>query len=152
MIYACSSCGRDNRIPASKLNARAHCGGCKSALLPLDRPYDVTDEQTFEELVRESPLPVIVDFWAAWCGPCQAIAPELKKLASAHAGNAVVAKVNSDDLGGIAGRHRIQGIPTLLRFDGGKETKRVSGAQSADRLAAAMGLGAPRGHAPSAHR
>jgi len=149
MITTCSSCGRGNRIPASRLNARAHCAACKTALLPLERPIDVEDEATFEELVRESPLPVVVDFWAAWCGPCHMVAPELRKLAATYSGRVIVAKVNSDDLGDIAGRYRIRGIPTLVRFDGGRETTRTSGAQSADMLVTALSLeGGPSAHAP----
>lgn len=140
MITTCPSCGRDNRIPPSRLNARARCAACKGALLPLEHPFEVKDEATFEELVRESPLPVVVDFWAPWCGPCHMVAPELKKLATRLAGRVVIAKVNSDDLGDIAGRYRIRGIPTLVRFDGGKETTRTSGAQSAEMLVTALGL------------
>lgn len=140
MITTCASCRRSNRIPASRLDARARCADCKAALLPLEHPFDVPDEATFEELVRESPVPVVVDFWAAWCGPCHVIAPELKKLAARYAGRVVIAKVNSDELGDIAGRYRVRGIPTLVRFDGGKETSRTSGAQSGDMLAAALGL------------
>jgi thioredoxin 2 len=145
MIATCSSCGRDNRIPAARLDARAHCGGCKVSLLPLDRPYDVKDAATFEELVQSSPLPVIVDFWAPWCGPCRMVAPELKRLATDFTGRAVIAKVNTDELGDIAERFRIRGIPTLVRFDRGTETKRMSGAHRADALARAMNLDRPNG-------
>jgi thioredoxin 2 len=149
MIATCPSCGRNNRIPASRLDARALCGGCKAALLPLDRPYEVKDDDAFDELVRGSPLPVVVDFWAPWCSPCRMIAPELNSLATRYAGRAVIAKVNTDNLGSIAERYRIRGIPTLLRFDRGAETKRISGAQRADALAKAMDLDRPS--APAAH-
>ena len=151
MITPCSSCGRENRIPAARLNARARCAECKAAILPLAQPFEVKDEATFEELVRESPLPVGVDFWAAWCGPCHMIAPELKTLAPRYAARVVIAKVNSDDLGEIAGRYRIRGIPTLVRFDAGTETKRTSGAQNADMLVSALGLEAgPSAEQPAA--
>ncbi len=152
MITPCPACGRDNRIPASRLDARARCAECKAPILPLEQPLEVKDEATFEELVRESPLPVVVDFWAAWCGPCRMVAPELKKLAGRYSGRVIVAKVNSDDLGELAGRYRIRGIPTLVRFDRGRETTRTSGAQSADMLVAALSLdGGPGGYPAAQH-
>jgi thioredoxin 2 len=141
MILACSTCGRPNRIPASRLDARARCGGCKTSLLPLDHPYVVEDAATFDELVRESPLPVVVDFWATWCGPCRAVAPELERMASQRAGQIVVLKLDTDAIAEVAGRYGIRSIPTFLRFDGGRETRRTAGAQSAAALAAALGLG-----------
>lgn len=138
--YACHSCGRENRIPAAKLDARARCGSCKTHFLPFDEPYEVKDAATFDELIRSSPLPVIVDFWASWCVPCHMIAPELKKLAHTQSGHVVIAKVSTELLPNVAGRYGIRSIPTLVRFDGGRETKRVSGAQSAAELATAFGL------------
>lgn len=140
MIRTCSSCGRANRIPAARLDARARCADCKSAILPLGAPVSVGSAADFDELLRDSPLPVVVDFWADWCGPCRAVAPELEKLASARAGKIVIAKVDTDALQEVAGRFAIRSIPTLVRFDGGRETKRVSGAQSASALSAALSI------------
>lgn len=140
MVCICERCQSPNRVPAARLDGRAKCGSCKEPLAPLARPYDVPDAATFDELLRDSPLPVVVDFWAPWCGPCRMVAPELKKLAAAEAGRVVIAKVNSDDLGDLAGRFGIRGIPTLIRFDRGRETKRTSGAQSAASFARALGL------------
>ena len=140
MIHACPACRTDNRIPASRLGARARCGSCRAPLLPLDRPYDVRDAASFDELVRDSPLPVVVDFWAPWCGPCRVVAPELGRLAAFGVGRVVVAKVNSDALEDVAGRYRIRGIPAFLRFDGGAETARATGAQPAEQLARALRL------------
>jgi len=143
MVRTCSSCGRDNRIPAARLDARARCSACKTPILPISEPVAVTTAADFDELLRDSPLPVVVDFWADWCGPCRAVAPELKKVASAQAGRVVVAKVDTDALEQVAGRFGIRSIPTLIRFDHGRETKRVSGAQSAPALSAALGLASP---------
>jgi thioredoxin 2 len=140
MIRTCSSCGRDNRIPAARLDARARCAACKTPILPVAEPVAITTAADFDDLVRGSPLPVVVDFWADWCGPCKAVAPELKKLASSYAGRIVIAKVDTDALGDVAGRYAIRSIPTLIRFDRGRESKRVSGAQSASALAAALEL------------
>lgn len=140
MIRTCSSCGRGNRIPAARLDARARCAECKTAILPLGEPVSVGSAADFDELLRDCPLPVVVDFWADWCGPCKAVAPELKKLASTRAGRVVVAKVDTDALQEVAGRYAIRSIPTMIRFDRGRETKRVTGAQPASALSAALAI------------
>ena len=95
MEVSCPSCARRNRVPAKRLNERAKCADCKAALLPLARPVPLASEQDFDELVREAQLPVLVDFWAAWCGPCRMVAPEMEKIARAQAPRVIVAKVDS---------------------------------------------------------
>jgi thioredoxin 2 len=119
---------------------RARCPACKAALLPASRPIAVRNAADFDELVRTSPLPVLVDFWAAWCGPCRMVAPELEKIAGEHPGSVVVAKVDTQSLPEVAARFGIQSIPTLLLFRDGSEAKRVSGAMPARAILAQLGL------------
>src|SRR5438105_4116741 len=102
MVRMCPSCGQQNRVPASRVAERARCGSCKNVLPALSEPYGVHSAEEFEELVRSSPLPVLVDFWAPWCGPCQSVAPELAKLAKQREGKVVVAKVDTDELPDVA--------------------------------------------------
>lgn len=117
------------------MNQRAKCASCKAQLLPASHPIAITSAAEFEELVKNAPLPVVVDFWAAWCGPCRAVAPELEKLSAERAGKVVVAKVDTDALPEVAGRFGIRSIPTLISFRGGRESKRVSGAMPASAIA-----------------
>ena len=140
MIRACPSCGAKNRISPARLDRRAKCGKCQTPLLPLDAPQTIASTEQFDELVREASLPVLVDFWADWCGPCRMVAPELEKLARAKAGDVVVAKVDTEALPGVAGRFGIRSIPTMILFRGGQEVKRVTGAMPANAIADAMGL------------
>lgn len=140
MIIACAGCGAKNRLPTDRLNEAAHCARCKTGLSPLHAPLALTSEQEFDELVSKSPLPVVVDFWAEWCGPCRMVAPELEKVASKKAGHVIVAKVNTDQLQGLAQRFGISGIPTLVKFDGGRERARFSGARPASGIIAELGL------------
>jgi thioredoxin len=98
------------------------------------KPLPIDDAATFDDLVETASLPVLVDFWAAWSGPCRALAPELLKLASSHAGNVIVAKVDTERLPDLAARYGILSMPTLVRFDRGRETKRVIGAMTAPQI------------------
>ncbi len=138
MLTRCPKCGTENRFPADKIDKRAHCGSCKEAILPLGIPQVVRSAKEFDELVARSPLPVVVDFWAAWCGPCRAVAPELERLAEERAGEIVVAKVDTEALPDIAGRFGIRGIPTFIAFRGGRESKRASGAMPAAAIQSAL--------------
>jgi thioredoxin 2 len=140
VIVACSSCSRPNRLPAARLLDKAHCAACKGPLLPASKPIAVESEEDFEELLREAQAPVVVDFWASWCGPCRAVAPEVEKLAGQRAGSVVVAKVDTDALPDVAGRYGIRSIPTIILFRDSKEAKRVMGAMPASDIAAGLAI------------
>jgi thioredoxin 2 len=140
VIVACNACSAQNRLPAARLEDRAKCAACKTPLLPADRPIAIASVADFEELVRHGPLPVLVDFWATWCGPCHAVAPELAKLAGERAGRLVVAKVDTEALPEVAGRFGIRSIPTMILFRDGREAKRISGAMPASAIAAQLAI------------
>ena len=125
MLVQCSSCSKSNRVPAARVGEKAKCAACKTPLLPLTRPIAVGSSQDFDELVRDAPAPVLVDFWAAWCGPCRTVAPELEKIASDRAGRVIVAKVDTEALPELAARFAIRSIPTMIVFRGGKETPHI---------------------------
>ena len=139
MILACSSCGATNRVPTSRLGDRPRCGRCKAALAP-NAPVSVASAEEFDDLVRESPLPVLGDFWAPWCGPCRVVAPELEKLARKRSGEVLVLKVDTQALPALGARHAVQSIPTFVRFERGREITRASGAMPAAQLERALGL------------
>ena len=140
MIVGCPSCERLNRIPAARMSERARCAACKAPLLPLQKPIAIRSAAEFDELVGGAQLPVLVDFWAAWCGPCRTVAPELEKLARDRAGRVVVAKVDTDALPEVAGRFGIRSIPTLVLMREGHEAKRVSGAMPASAIERSFAL------------
>ena len=131
VIVACRQCGRRNRIGYDRLASTTRCGQCKSNLPPIHSPIDVTSEEEFDALIAASAVPVLVDFWASWCGPCKMIAPELAKVASANAGRMIVAKVSTEELPAVAQRFQVSSIPALSVFTEGREAGRTLGARPA---------------------
>jgi thioredoxin 2 len=131
-IITCQSCGQKNRVPYSSHETR--CGKCKAAMRSPAEPIEVPSVETFDALIRSAGQPVIVDFWAPWCGPCRMVAPEIAKVAESNAGRLIVVKVNTDALPELGERYRIRSIPTMAIFEGGRETARTSGAMPAAQI------------------
>ncbi len=130
----CAFCGRWNRVPAARAADRPKCGECAKPIL-LDRPFLLTAD-TFHRAIEETTVPVIVDFYADWCGPCKMMAPVLDEFAQQRMGQVFVAKLDTDRAPAISQLLGIRGIPTMIRFDAGKETRRQSGAMQLRQLAA----------------
>lgn len=135
LMIGCSACGATNRVPGDKIaEGRAPvCGKCK-APLPVGKPQPVTDA-TFAQDVEDSPVPVLVDAWAPWCGPCHMIAPIVDQLAAELAGRVRVVKLNVDDNPRTAARFDLRSIPTLLVLKGGREIDRLVGVQPKQEIA-----------------
>ncbi len=130
IIIPCRNCGTKNRIPKTRLNDRPICAKCRAPLAlggVSSRPADISDA-SFEREVRASPLPVLVDCWAPWCGPCRMVGPIMEQLAAEFTGRIKVAKLNVDENPATASHYRIQSIPTLLFFKDGTLVDRMVGA------------------------
>ncbi len=122
----CQFCDTWNRVNPARLPERPKCGKCARFLL-IDRPYPLF-EDSFARTIADSDIPVIVDFYADWCGPCKMMAPAVDELAARNAGSVLVAKLNTDAAPQISQAYNIRGIPTTVVFRGGKEVARQSGA------------------------
>jgi thioredoxin 2 len=131
LLVTCSSCGQKNRLAHERLDQSTRCGRCKSPLPTPAAPLEATSSADFDRLIGHAAVPVVVDYWAPWCGPCRMVAPELEKLAATAAGRLLIVKVNTDVLQDLGQRFGIRSIPTMAVFARGKEIARTTGARPA---------------------
>ena len=131
VLMTCPSCGTTNRLPYAAVDRATRCGKCHTTLPQPSSPIEVRGSDVFDRLVANAAVPVIVDFWAPWCGPCRAMAPELERAARQLAGESLVVKVNTDAEPELGSRFRIRSIPTIAVFHRGREITRIAGARPA---------------------
>jgi len=126
LIRACVHCGTKNRTPAAHLADTGRCGSCKQPLAPVNAPI-AADTAMFDDVVRTARVPVLVDFWAEWCGPCKMAAPYVERTAAEMAGKAIVLKVDTERHPELAGRYNVRGIPNFAVFANGRLVRQQAG-------------------------
>ena len=129
MIRTCPACGQKNRQRGAQMHQTIRCATCKTAFAPIDAPIDA-DAAEFDDVVANAKLPVLVDFWAEWCGPCHMAAPEVARAAANMAGRALVLKVNSDHHPDVAARYGVRGIPNFVVLRDGRVVHQQAGVVS----------------------
>ena len=131
ILLACGSCGTTNRLKYGMLERPTQCGKCKTGLPRPNTPIDVPNTRVFDAAIATASVPVLIDFWASWCGPCHMMAPEIDKVAERTAGRALILKVDTEANPELSERYGIRSIPTTMIFQGGKEVQRTPGVQPA---------------------
>ena len=147
IVTTCPACAKKNRIALERIGEPTRCGECKTELTAPGVPIEIRSSADFDRLISSASVPVVVDYWAPWCGPCRMVAPELAKVAARQAGRALVVKVNTDELGDLGQRFGIRSIPTLAVFEGGQERARTTGARPAAELEAFIAQAAAKAQA-----
>jgi thioredoxin 2 len=132
-IRICTNCGRKNRVPPAALTKSIRCGACKTILGPLSAPLDA-DTSMFDQVIGAGKFPILVDFWAAWCGPCRMAAPEVERVAKDMAGRAVVLKVDTDKYPEVANRYGVRGIPNFVVLRDGRVVRQQAGVVPHDEM------------------
>ncbi|MCG6884707.1 MAG: thiol reductase thioredoxin [Silicimonas sp.] len=140
---ACLACGQGNRVPEERLGPGAKCGTCGAPLIK-DAPVEISLD-VLQKAARLDQVPLVVDFWAAWCGPCRMMAPEFAKAAKALGGRARFAKLDTEAFPAAGARYGIRGIPLLIAFKAGRELGRRTGVTQAKDIADWVGVGAGTG-------
>ncbi len=126
MIRTCSKCGQKNRISAEHLADAWRCGACKAPFTAIAEPLDANDA-SFDEIVSKARVPVLVDFWAPWCGPCRMAAPEVSRTAAIMSGRAIILKVNTEESPALAERFNIMSIPNFMVLKNGAVVRQQPG-------------------------